>query len=156
MVMTVKSTTLDKSTIDFIENLGLFMQEVGLPRSVGRVLGLLLISQPRYRSSMEIQGDLQLSGGSVSAATSLLQRMGIVKRVTVNGSRQLYYELDPECWQKIIETRLQQIRVGIQIADQGLSISRNNPSLLGMRQLYVEFEYMLQNIKLRPPTKTIA
>ncbi len=130
---------LNKERQLFIEEFGLFFNEVGLPRSVGRVLGLLLICEPPHQSAEQIQDTLQLSSGSVSSAMSVLNRMGIVKRKTKTGSRRLFYELDSDCWTKIIQIRLLQIKRGQQIAENGLKLSDNNTRLLGMRDLYVKF-----------------
>jgi DNA-binding transcriptional regulator GbsR (MarR family) len=136
---------LSKDILQFIEEFGLFFNEVGLPRSVGRVLGLLLICEPSHQSAEQIQEKLQLSSGSVSTAISVLSRMGIVKRTAETGSRRLYYELDPDCWQKVIQIRLQQVKRGEQIAENGLRLSEDNMRLIGMRDLYVRFEELLSH-----------
>jgi DNA-binding transcriptional regulator GbsR (MarR family) len=141
-----RAKELNDATQSFIEELGLFFKEFGLPRSTGRVLGLLLICKPNHQSAEQIQEKLRLSGGSVSGATSLLIRMGIIQRRTIAGNRRLYYELDPDCWQKLIQTRLQQMKLGTKIANKGLRFRKDDPRLLGMRDLYTEFEGFLAEL----------
>lgn len=136
---------LDSQTATFIESFGLLISDQGLPRSVGRLLGLMLICEPNYESSEDIQYKLKLSTGAVSLATNTLKNMGLIKLVTFPGDRKFYYQLDNDCWERLVQTRIEQIRRGILIADEGLRILKDDPRLLGMRNLYAMFESALSN-----------
>lgn len=142
------TTTLDQASIDFIEAFGQLVSEGGLPPSIGRVIGLLVISEPNKLSAEEIRDKLQLSSGAVSSATSVLIRFGYVKRVTVPGTRRFYYEFDATSWQSAIDVRLAQMRRGIDLANKGLAIRKNDPRLLGMRSLYEQIYDAVKGIKI--------
>ncbi len=139
--------TLSPQALAFIEDLGALITEGGLPRSVGRVLGLLLICEPHQQTAAQIQLQLALSSGSVSAATTFLQSISFIKRSARSGSRRHYYEVEENCWQYIVEARLQQMLRGIKLADRGLAIRPSDPRLLGMRHVYSEFERTLREFK---------
>jgi DNA-binding transcriptional regulator GbsR (MarR family) len=138
---------LDAAASAFVEKFGLFIAEMGLPPSIARVIGLLLVCEPRYRSAEDIQLQLKLSSGSVSTALFMLQQMGLVHKVTFPEDRRFYYELDPDCWQKLIETRRRQMERGVQLASEGLKIS-DNTRLKDMRRLYETFESFLKDLQL--------
>lgn len=142
------TTKLDQASIDFIEAFGQLVSEGGLPPSIGRVIGLLVISEPNKLSAEEIRDKLQLSSGAVSSATSVLIRFGYVKRVTVPGTRRFYYEFDATSWQSAIDVRLAQMRRGIDLANKGLAIRKDDPRLLGMRSLYEQIYDAVKGIKI--------
>lgn len=141
--------TLDKATSDFIEEFGRLIAEGGLPPSIGRVMGLLVISDPGKLSAEEIGTKLKLSVGSVSAAISLLSRFGYVKRVTVPGERRFYYEFEARSWQNTIDLRLAQVKNAITVADKGLEIRKNDSRLLGMRNLYMQIHDAVKGIRVK-------
>jgi DNA-binding transcriptional regulator GbsR (MarR family) len=63
----------------FIEELGMqFELEAAAPRMLGRVLGWLLVCDPPEQSAAELAERLQASKGSISTATRLLLRMGMI------------------------------------------------------------------------------
>lgn len=83
---------MDARTQDIIERMGLFFEKDGLPRIAGRVLGYLLLSPER--SSLDHLADaLQVSKSSVSTDARMLERIGVVERVTIPGDRRDYYQI---------------------------------------------------------------
>ena len=139
---------LSGKEISFVEHFSLLMGERGLPRSTGKVLGLLLICEPRYQSAEVMQQQLKLSSGSVSTALQLLRRLDIVQKRTFQDERRLYYELTPDCWNKLIEASRRQMKWGITLADEGLALSKGNDRIEGMRRLYMVSEELLGKIKV--------
>lgn len=137
---------LSDKEIGFVEHFSHLVSERGLPRATGRVLGLLLICEPEYQSAETIQRRLRLSVGSVNSALQLLQRLGLVYKRTFPADRHFYYELAPDCWQKLVESGRRQMAWGVVLADEGLTISKNNSRLQGMRRLYQVSEELLSNI----------
>ncbi len=72
----------------FVEQLGMqFELEYGLPRMVGRVYGWLLVCEPHEQSAAELARMLQASKGSISMATRVLLRQGMIERTRVPGER---------------------------------------------------------------------
>jgi DNA-binding transcriptional regulator GbsR (MarR family) len=139
---------LDTETSEFIEAFGRLVSEGGLPLSIGRVLGLLVISEPGRLSADEMKLKLKLSAGSVNAATNLLTKFGYVKKVTIPGERKFYYEFEAKSWQNAIDVRLAQMKNGIELAEQGLKIRKNDSRLLGMRSLYHQIYDAVQDITI--------
>jgi DNA-binding transcriptional regulator GbsR (MarR family) len=125
----------------FVEQFGL-LGDVGLPRSVTRVLGWLVVCQPRHQPAEQLQSILRLSAGSVSAATTMLVRAEIVERVTFPGDRRIYYQLPPEGWHRLIRTRVQLLARARQVAEQALDAAgeQGDERLTGMRDFYGELE----------------
>ena len=80
-------------TIDcFVEQLGLIAQADGLPRIAGRILGLMVIHGGPFSFS-ELSTKLQVSRGSISTNTRLLENLGVIERMTRVGERQDYFKL---------------------------------------------------------------
>lgn len=87
----------------FIERLGLYFEDFGLPRIGGRLLGLLLITD-RPLSLEEVASALQISRGSVSTNARLVVAAGLVERVAFPGNRRDYYAFSERAWDAVIET----------------------------------------------------
>jgi len=143
------SQVLDEATGLFIKSVGTLFSDFGFRRSTGRVLGLLLICEPIYQSAEEMQLTLSLSAGSVSTALTSLQKMQLVTRINFKGNRHRYYQLDPNCWQKILQARQKQTLKGIEVANQGLKVHKGDPRLLNMRQLYSQFLNFIEHVQLQ-------
>src|SRR5580693_10368182 len=87
----------------FIESLGMQLElEAGAPRMVGRVLGWLLVCDPPEQSAAELAERLQASKGSISTATRLLLRMGMIERVRLRGERFDRFIARPEAWDEYL------------------------------------------------------
>jgi DNA-binding transcriptional regulator GbsR (MarR family) len=140
---------MDGATSQFIEDCGLLMADAGLPRSTGRVLGLLLICDPAHQSAVSIREALQLSTGSVSAAVAMLRKMSLVITRTFPGDRRLYYQIESEYEQKILDIRISQVQRGMRLAEAGLQLRPGDSRLLNLRHLYGEFEQLMRRITPR-------
>ena len=63
----------------FVEEVGLFFEQSGMPRMAGRILGWLLISDPSHQTTSELAEVLLASKGSISTMTRLLIRIGLIE-----------------------------------------------------------------------------
>jgi len=126
----------------FVEDLGLLAFEMGSPRATARVLGWMVVCEPVEQSAQDIQAALQLSSGAVSAATRTLFGLGLLERVAYPGDRRIYYRLNPEAWERAIETRLRTITTLREVADRALAEagSAADGRLREMRDVYAWFE----------------
>jgi len=87
----------------FVEELGMqFELEAGAPRMVGRVLGWLLVCDPPEQSAAEVAQRLQASKGSISTATRVLLRMGLIERVRMRGERFDRFSAVPQAWDEYL------------------------------------------------------
>jgi DNA-binding transcriptional regulator GbsR (MarR family) len=82
----------------FIEDIGLFFEQMGMPRMAGRILGVLLISDPPAQSITEIGEKLQASKSSVSIMARLLVERGLIERVASPVPRRDFYRFKPGGW----------------------------------------------------------
>jgi DNA-binding transcriptional regulator GbsR (MarR family) len=83
----------------------------GLPRMTGRVLGWLLVCDPPEQTSAQLAEALDASKGSISGATGMLIRAGLVERLHVRGERADRFRLRAEAWDE-------------QVRDQGVTQAR--------------------------------
>ena len=118
---------MDKVGIErFIEELGVqFELEAGAPRMVGRVLAWLLVSDPPEQSAAELAEALQASKGSISTATRVLLRIGLIERVRNRGERFDRFRANAAAWDEVIWRRdqfdrpRQVLRIGLDaLADE--------------------------------------
>lgn len=93
--------SLDEVRSDFIEKVGLIAQNEGLPRIAGRIFALLVFDG-EVVSFSEITETLQVSRGSVSSATRLLEDRGLIKRVGKPGQRQDFFRLADNPYQNML------------------------------------------------------
>lgn len=92
----------------FIERMGRYFEADGIPRIGGRLFGLLLL-QEEPRSLDELADLLRVSKTSVSTNARLLDRWGLIRRVTRPGDRKDYYEAAPD-QTRTLELRLRRVR----------------------------------------------
>ncbi|HSX00365.1 MAG TPA: MarR family transcriptional regulator [Patescibacteria group bacterium] len=145
----------DEQTLQlFIEKMSVFFGvESRLPRSVARIIAFLLVSEPPQQTAEQLAEKLKLSTGAVSGAVSVLQQVGLVKRVTFAGDRRYYYESDPAGWKQALLQRLKSVNHGIALAEEGMKISKNNPRLQAMHDIYAIFETEFETLIKRLGSK---
>jgi DNA-binding transcriptional regulator GbsR (MarR family) len=129
----------------FVEEVGLFYEQTGLPRMAGRILGWLLISDPPHQSTGELTDALLASKGSISTMTRLLARIGLIERLSLPGVRRDYFRLKPGAWDQMIKQSLVQTTAIRQLAEHGLELLEdkadfNRERLEEMRDMYAFFE----------------
>jgi DNA-binding transcriptional regulator GbsR (MarR family) len=119
----------------FIEDIALYFEQMGLPRMAGRVLGVLLISDPPAQSINDLCEILQASKSSISTTTRLLAEMGLIERVASPVPRRVYFQFRPGGWVTFIRQRLSLWASLHQLAEQGLDLlSDKDPALRGRLQ----------------------
>ncbi len=108
----------------FIEDVGILYEEMGLPRMAGRIFGWLMVCEPAYQSAEELAENLEASKGSISSMTRLLIQMGLVDKIGLPGKRETYYRIKPGSWSELVRTRLYYITATRKLADRGLELTR--------------------------------
>jgi DNA-binding transcriptional regulator GbsR (MarR family) len=129
-------TLTDESTSEktqFVEEMGLMFESVGLPRMAGRIFGWLLISSPQQQSSSDLAERLQASKGSISSMTRLLIQLSLIERVSLPGDRRDYFQIKPNSWSHMTEQRLAQITAFRKLAEKGLELLKGYPPQLQNR-----------------------
>jgi DNA-binding transcriptional regulator GbsR (MarR family) len=105
----------------FVDRLGLFMEMLGGPRTMGRVYGWLLICDPPQQSLTELAEALSVSKASVSTVARQLQEGGMIERLP-SSTRQHHYRVTPGGFSSVLNTQLSRMKLGIDAADFGLSL----------------------------------
>jgi DNA-binding MarR family transcriptional regulator len=129
----------------YFEDFGVLIGEFGLPRMVGRVLGVLLVSDSPERSAEELAGALRASRGSISSATRTLVQMGLVERRPRPGERRDYFQVKPGAWDELMHRELEVLPTFRQMAERGLTLmDPGNPQAMRgleeMRDFYAYWE----------------
>lgn len=106
----------------FLEEMGLMFENVGMPRMAGRVFGWLLISNPPLQSSGELVDVLQASKGSISTMTRLLIQIGLIERVSLAGDRRDYFQIKPNAWTQITQQQMVRVTAFRKLAERGLEL----------------------------------
>ncbi len=106
----------------YVEDFGLFAEQVGLPRMAGRILAWLLICDPPHQTMNELVDALQASKSSISTTTRLLITFGMLERVSLPGERRDYYRLVPNLWTSAMERSSQEFGGFLKMAERGLTL----------------------------------
>ena len=106
----------------YVEEWGLAFESSGYPRIAGRILGLLLVCDPPYRSSDELVAELKVSKGSVSTMTRMLRSAGMLQPVAVPGSRATYFGIAHDGFERRFELVIENVSKHRALADRGLEI----------------------------------
>jgi DNA-binding transcriptional regulator GbsR (MarR family) len=106
---------------EFVDRLGLFMQMLGGPRTMGRVYGWLLICDPPQQSLTQLAETLSVSKASVSTVARQLSDGGMIERLP-SSTRQHLYRVTPGGFASVLNTQLSRMKLGIDAADFGLSL----------------------------------
>jgi len=112
----------DEELVSFANDMGMFYEDLGLPRAWGRVLGWLLVCDPEAQSAEDFANVLHGSRGSVSMTTRALIRTGMVERRTMRGDRRTYYRIRPESWTAFLDQQQQNTKTLRTLAEQGLQL----------------------------------
>lgn len=113
--------------VSFADEVGLFYEDVGLPRAWGRLLGWLLVCEPDFQSAEDFVNVLHGSRGSVSMTTRALIRSGMVERRTLRGDRRTYYRIRPESWTAVLEEQERSTKRLRTLAERGLELLKDEP-----------------------------
>lgn len=128
----------------FIEDAGDMLEEHGLPHMAGRVLGALMICVPPQMSMDELAKQLQASKGSISSATQMLLRLGIIEKISMPGHRRHYYRPCPNLWSDLFAQRTTHLDKHHALADQGLRVIADEPLKMKERliEMHVFFDFV--------------
>lgn len=102
-----KSTSSPEQS--FVERFGLLLETEGFPRIAGRIMAFLLLTDAPCRAD-DLATELKISHGSVSTNTRLLERFGILERVSMPGDRATYYRVTRDPYGSILAEQLERMR----------------------------------------------
>ncbi len=136
---------MDEERKTYVEDFGLLFGQFGLSRMLGRVLGVLMVSDPPERSAGELAEALGASRGSISQTTRSLIQMGLVERRARPGERRDYFRVKPGAWGGLMRREMGALGGFRETAERGLALldSRDpavRRNLEEMRDFYAYWE----------------
>jgi DNA-binding transcriptional regulator GbsR (MarR family) len=100
---------MDRSQQLFVGRMGHAAETNGLSPIAGRLFAMLLLAD-EPRSLDQIAAALEVSKASVSTEARRLIERGVVERIRRAGDRRDYYELAPDFFAQIVQSRVEQWR----------------------------------------------
>lgn len=119
----------------FIEDIGLFFEQMGMPRMAGRILGVLLIADPPAQSITDLSEKLKASKSSISIMARLLVEHGLIERVASPIPRRDFYRFKPGGWIIYMRGWLELMSALHAITERGMTLLTEKPSDMQERLL---------------------
>jgi DNA-binding transcriptional regulator GbsR (MarR family) len=143
--MTTSMTPLSETVRQYVDETGLLLEDAGLPRIAGQVLGFLQICETEAQSLSDIVAALGISKASASNTTRFLEHVGLVEQTILPGDRRDYYRISRDGWHRFMQTRIATMQKLRRNADHGLRVLEGEPAqrrerLERMRRLYAFME----------------
>ncbi len=139
----------------FIEDTGLFFEQMGMPRMAGRMLGVLLISEPEAQSITDICQALRASKSAVSLMARYLADNGLIERVASPIPRRDYYRFKPGGWITYMRQWLGLMAELHRITERGLAIMDGKPEELRSRLMEAHDLFALMEERLPAVLETL-
>jgi hypothetical protein len=111
----------------FVEDVGLFFERMGMPRMGGRILGVLLVSDPPAQSITDLAHRLRTGKSSISITARLLVENGLIERVASPVPRQTFYRFKPGGWMVYMRQWLGLMSALHGITERGLALMQGKP-----------------------------
>lgn len=129
----------------FIEEVGLLFDQLGLPRTAGRIMGWLLVCEPPHQTMDELTEALGVSKSAISTTIRMLIQVRLVERISLPGERKDHYRISDDAWTNAWNARMAQVTVMRQLAERGLNLLpeenlARRQRLETMRDMYAFFE----------------
>lgn len=131
----------DAEAMAFVEDVAVFFEPEGLPKTVGRVIGWLLICDPPEQSPAQLAEALGVSRSSISSATRMLTPSGLVERVGRRGHREDYYRIRPDAWAAMLRRRAERTTDFRALTTRGLALLADAPEPRRNRLEHVDALY---------------
>jgi DNA-binding transcriptional regulator GbsR (MarR family) len=127
---------------DFVDDMGRLVLAYGAPRALMRVLGWMVVCETPDQTATDVQKELGLSAGSVSTSLRFLGDMGLVERVSRPGDRRIFYRLNTDGWELLLQQRFRAFNEVRVVADKAVraAAGQANDRLHGMRDTWAFLE----------------
>jgi DNA-binding transcriptional regulator GbsR (MarR family) len=104
----------------FVEDLALALDFMGLPRMPSRVFAAVLSSESGSLTARELADDLHVSPAAISGAVNYLTRLQMMSRSRRPGERSDHYEIGEDFWFNAAANEAQSYQTFLGIIDRGL------------------------------------
>jgi hypothetical protein len=143
-VVSAPADSADLAAVEaFVEEVARYFEAAGWPRMAGRLLGTLLVAEPREQSAAELAHRLQASRGSISTMGRLLIATDLVERRTRAGDRREYLRLRDDAWLQVMLDKTRWISDLRAIGERGLQLfaETDGPARGSLRELVDLMEF---------------
>src|SRR5438128_11431454 len=106
---------------EFVDRMGLFFEQIGATRTMGRLYGWLMICDPPQQSLSDVASTLSASKASISTVARQLQEGGMLERLP-SAARQHRYRITPGGFTHVLNVQLTLMGSGVPAADFGLQL----------------------------------
>lgn len=113
---------------EFVESAGLYFQRLGLSRTSGRVLGLLLVSNEGSAGAPSLCAELAVAKSSMSVALRQLERAGLIERYRPPRERRDRYRLTEDVFARAFQTKMAEFGAFHALVAQGLRAVGDDPA----------------------------
>lgn len=129
---------------NYVELWGLRFEDIGMARSVGRIWGRLLICDPDHRSLTQLCEELDISKGTASTNTRLLEAQGLLERVAVPGSREVHYRIPPDAFGELMRRKLESTEEWRDLARRGLKLASDDVPVDRLERLHEFYAFIAE------------
>jgi DNA-binding transcriptional regulator GbsR (MarR family) len=116
----------------WIEEVSLYFERYGLAKSLGRIVGLLMISSEPLTLD-DLVRQLNISKASASLSTRFGEQAGLIQRVSHTGKRKTLYRLSDNFWYRSLAARLEGYRHLRDLVTGGLQVVDDKPAEVRQR-----------------------
>jgi DNA-binding transcriptional regulator GbsR (MarR family) len=109
----------------FVEECGLYFEQVGLTRIAGKIIGWLLICEPPHQEQSDLVAALGASKSSISVALKDLTSLYLVERFALPGDRRTFYRTAKDMWSRSFRARMHQVTELKALGERGLEILKD-------------------------------
>lgn len=119
-------TASEDARAEFIEAAGIFFERLGLSRTAGRVVGLLLISTDGTADAPELCAELAVAKSSMSTALRQLTTTGLVRRYRPPRERRDRYRVADDVFGQAFRAKMAEFDAFRSLMTQGLRVVGDN------------------------------
>jgi DNA-binding transcriptional regulator GbsR (MarR family) len=116
----IKAVKLTPELSKFIEGMGMYFENSGVPRIGGRILALLMIAHEPL-SAEDIGVVLKVSRGSISTNMRILTAAGLAEKVSIPGNRTTFFESPETAFEQMVVARIRSSMTFRKLVDEGLA-----------------------------------
>ncbi len=120
--------TLSREVREFIESIGGYFAQYGLPSIAGRLMGLMMVTD-RPLSLDDLAGALGVSRASVSTNIRMIKAIGFAEQVSIPNDRRDYYRVSNDPWGASLRANIVGMDAIADIARRGLLVIREQDGL---------------------------
>jgi hypothetical protein len=138
--------------LEWTERVAMYLARDGVPPIAGRVLGWLMVCDPREQSAGQISAAIGASRASLTSNLRLLSSMGFLTWRTRPGERTVYYQMAEDAWAIVVRKQVAGITSFLDITRDGLGlVGPDDDRASRIRQAHATFEWMAAAFDNAPP-----